>query len=201
MELAAALGHGATFESGSKLLQLIRISGTTNAPRALLVNPARGGLFIEPGPYNVCQTPLGVTCKSSPLLCHRERVNRSPLTGFGSGIARSGHYKQATPNGVLGQHTEERKDACKVQELAPAIERSGAAESGSKLRALQTLRDVGTRGGSSQPVLGRATRPATDRYAFKGKRFSARKDLPAGQPAHNHFFSCAVRKFPCCNSA
>jgi hypothetical protein len=100
-------------------LHLIRTSGTADAPWALLVNPARGGLFIEPGPYNASQTPLGVTCESSPLLCHRERVNRSPLTGFGSGIARSGYYKQATPNGVLGQQTAECKDECKFSGLPP----------------------------------------------------------------------------------
>ena len=128
VELAPAFERSSTSERWSKLLHLIRIAGAVYASWALLVNPARGGLFIEPGPYNASQTPLGVTCESSPLLCHRERVNRSPLTGFESGITHSGHYKQATPKGVLGQQTAGCKDACKVQ---------------SKLHALQTLRDLG----------------------------------------------------------
>ena len=142
--VAAMAFEGAKrLECAELALHLIRISGPADAPSALLVNPARGGLFIEPGPYNASQTPLGVTCESAPLLCHRERIHRSPLTGFESGIARSGQYKQATPNGVLGQHTAECKDSRKVQELAPAFGALAVAERGSKLRALQTLRAMG----------------------------------------------------------
>ena len=138
-------------ECAELALHLIRIAGTADPPWALSVNPARGGLFIAPGPYYDSQTPLGVTCEASPWFGHRKGVNRSPLTGFGKGIARSGHYKQATPSGVLGQHTQECKDVCKGQELAPAVGSPGAIESGSKLRALQTLREVQRVGSSAPP--------------------------------------------------
>jgi hypothetical protein len=102
-------------------LDFIRISGTTGAPRARSVNPARGDLLIVPGPQNVCQTPLGVACESSALLGHRARPNRPPLTGFGNIITCAGYYKQATPNGVLGQPARESKNAYNVQRVGRAL--------------------------------------------------------------------------------
>jgi hypothetical protein len=128
-------------ECAELALHLIRICGIAEAPWARSVNPVRGGLFIVRGPQNVSQTPLGVACESSPLLCHRERADRPPLTGFGNIIGCSGYYKQATPSGVLRRHARESKNACKAQELAPAFDRAITLKSGSKLRAVQTLRD------------------------------------------------------------
>jgi len=120
-QLAGAFDRCRTSDSGSKLLLLIRISGTAEAPWARSANPAWGGLFLVPGPQIVSQTPLGVACESSPLLCHRERVNRPPLTGFENIIGCCGYYKQATPNGVLRRYARESKNACKVQRKFHAL--------------------------------------------------------------------------------
>ena len=54
-------------------------------------------------------------------------LHRSPPTGFGKMIIGAGYYKQATPNGVIGQPATESENKCMVQD---------------KLRALQTLREI-----------------------------------------------------------
>jgi hypothetical protein len=133
-------GYSPAFERRTKAggcLHLTRISGNAEAPPARSVNPVRGGLFIVTEPQNISQTPLGVTCGLVRAGRVKGMSHRSPLTGFGDMIAGVGYYKQATPNGVMGEHPWESKDACKVQGGYPA---------------LQTLRDFGNRGASSLPA-------------------------------------------------
>ena len=106
-------------------LHLTRISRVAKAVSAPRVNPVRGDLCVASRPWKLSQTPLGVTCGQGG---DGRAVHRSPLTGFGTSIARARCYKQVTPNGVLGQAAGEAKDPCKVRQA---------------YRALQTLREVG----------------------------------------------------------
>ena len=96
------------------VLHLKRISCAVQAGSSDSINPARGGLFIERRPWEIHQTPLGVTRALLRLLCHCRGINRTPLTGFRIRIGGSGRYRQDTPNGVEGRHPGEREDGCKA---------------------------------------------------------------------------------------
>ncbi len=83
-------------------------------------------------------------------------------------LPHSGTYPFTPTDGRIAQRIAAKpsSDAKRLEcaELAPAFAPAATAESGSKLRALQTLRDFGNHRGSRQPALSWATHPGVGGY-------------------------------------